>query len=199
MARAAAETRASSASAHPLTRIFQFPPLGKNRRFLLPPPALSTPRPRPLLPLPPSFHRPKKGRMAQCHSMPRPRISSQLPLYKVITWEIAPFARWKHASSLPFLGFNFCDVSNRRRRWGNLVRLTRMTGEMMGEILSRVEEGRRGQAAIFVDVILRFRVSFGFKIFYAVFISFFFFPSFETINNRASKQIWKFIFSLQFI
>lgn len=37
MARAAAETRASSASAHPLTRIFQFPPLGKNRRFLLPP------------------------------------------------------------------------------------------------------------------------------------------------------------------
>lgn len=76
-----------------------------------------------------------------------------------------------------------------------------MTGEMMGEILSRVEEGRRGQAAIFVDVILRFRVSFGFKIFYAVFISFFlfFFSSFETINNRASKQIWKFIFSLQFI
>ena len=73
-----------------------------------------------------------------------------------------------------------------------------MTGEMMGEILSRVEEGRRGQAAIFVDVI-RFRVSFGFKIFYAVFISFFFFSSFETINNRASKQIWKFIFSLQFI
>lgn len=40
MARAAAETRASSASAHPLTRIFQFPPLGKNRRFLLPPPRL---------------------------------------------------------------------------------------------------------------------------------------------------------------
>lgn len=41
MARAAVETRASSASAHPLTRIFQFPPLGEK------PPVSSSP------PLPP--------------------------------------------------------------------------------------------------------------------------------------------------
>lgn len=39
MAKAAAETRASSASAHPLTRIFQFPPLGEK------PPVSSSPPP----------------------------------------------------------------------------------------------------------------------------------------------------------